>query len=871
MLRFHPLANLFPLIEGAAFDEFVESVRAGLDDDGNLAAPWPPEQRIVLIDEGDGWQILDGRNRYRALIAAGGLPEWDDRPGYGVFDPFSYDFAAFFRRFDPDVDGDPLACVIRLNLTRRHLDEGQRAMVAARLATLRPGRPPLPALRREGGESAGGEGGETPIVADFAAAAEAAVDEENRANLRGLSRGEAAELLSVSERSVTDAKTVVEHGAPELADAVTRGDVAVSVAAELARLPVDEQRRIIEGADKRAISGAAKALRVERQAEKKARRETRERDLGAKQRALPDKRYGVIYADPEWRFEPFSRDSGMDRAADNHYPTSPLDEIKARPVADIAADDCVLFLWATAPMLPQALEVMAAWGFRYASNLVWKKPRLGTGYWARNRHEHVLIGVRGQPPAPAMGTQPGSVFEAFDDLPHSQKPETVHRLVECSWPSLPKIELNARRARPGWDTWGNEAPEGETAAEDTESRGETIAGRKPAGSSGSHPDLARGVGEAGSRAPAGRGGDDPRPSVTAEDLAEYKALWAISSGVGVSGPILDGLRAAGHVWPRDLVLTADGVARAQVLHERVRAASADDGGVRVAGKRDAESREVADVAAPAAEAPMPDEREDAPGRPGSETAVAGYRATSAYSVQMGAPVEGGYRRTPEGEPTVADLVAPGAIVTTSYGSGPYVVVRVSGPFFYDPDALGRTGRAQAGTGEGFPHYSLKMVRQRDFRAARPLAADSFINEVVAVGGRLLMLFEANGDEVFVQGHDAAAGGAIVAAARLREAVSIDGDDGQATARELEILAERAAGLDWRARGEDGEVAVVWWLADGTFGDRGEGAARAGLHLARRNGRVKVFAYADGRRTGLQVSTMPIAKVRAFLRAWGKAE
>ena len=77
MLRFHPLANLFPLIEGAAFDDFVASVRAAASDDG---APWPPDQRIVLIDEGDGPAILDGRNRFRALVAAGVLAE-DADPG----------------------------------------------------------------------------------------------------------------------------------------------------------------------------------------------------------------------------------------------------------------------------------------------------------------------------------------------------------------------------------------------------------------------------------------------------------------------------------------------------------------------------------------------------------------------------------------------------------------------------------------------------------------------------------------------------------------------------------------------------------------------------------------------------------------------
>jgi hypothetical protein len=91
-----------------------------------------------------------------------------------------------------------------------------------------------------------------------------------------------------------------------------------------------------------------------RQEQKRARRAQREQELAAATKAasqvLGHEVYGVIYADPAWRFEPFSRDTGMDRAADNHYPTMRLDDIKALPIP--AAKNCVLFLWATAPMLP---------------------------------------------------------------------------------------------------------------------------------------------------------------------------------------------------------------------------------------------------------------------------------------------------------------------------------------------------------------------------------------------------------------------------------------------------------------------------------------------------------------------------------------
>lgn len=192
--------------------------------------------------------------------------------------------------------------------------------------------------------------------------------------------------------------------------------------------------------------------------DKKERRAARERELASKQEALPDKRYGVIYADPEWRFEVFSRETGMDRAADNHYPTSTTDEICARPVGDIAADDCVLFLWATVPMLQDALKVMAAWLFDYKSHCIWKKDRIGTGYWFRNQHELLLVGTKGQLPAPAMGTQFPSVIDAPVGK-HSEKPDAFYELIEAYFPTLPKIELNARRARSGWDRWGLEAGE----------------------------------------------------------------------------------------------------------------------------------------------------------------------------------------------------------------------------------------------------------------------------------------------------------------------------------------------------------------------------------------------------------------------------
>jgi N6-adenosine-specific RNA methylase IME4 len=206
-------------------------------------------------------------------------------------------------------------------------------------------------------------------------------------------------------------------------------------------------------------SAVVKEARAERHKEKKAQREARESAWANKLIALPNRKYGVILADPEWKFEFYSEKGLTNSSPDNHYGTSPLDVIKARDVPSIAADDCVLFLWATVPMWPQAQEVLTAWGFEYKSHFCWIKDKAGTGYWNRNKHELLLVGTRGKPPAPAEGTQWPSAIEAPVER-HSAKPEKFLEMIEAYFPNVSKIELNRRGpAREGWDAWGNEAEE----------------------------------------------------------------------------------------------------------------------------------------------------------------------------------------------------------------------------------------------------------------------------------------------------------------------------------------------------------------------------------------------------------------------------
>jgi len=167
------------------------------------------------------------------------------------------------------------------------------------------------------------------------------------------------------------------------------------------------------------------------------------------------KRYPIIYADPPWRYEnpPIGATS---RAIENHYPTMTLEEICALPVNELATDDAMLYLWATAPKLAECMKVIESWGFEYRTDMVWDKEVIGMGYHARNQHETLLIAKRGSIPPPKAGTQPASVYRERRGE-HSAKPTFYYEMIEAAYPGLPKIELFCRSPRAGWEAWGNQA------------------------------------------------------------------------------------------------------------------------------------------------------------------------------------------------------------------------------------------------------------------------------------------------------------------------------------------------------------------------------------------------------------------------------
>lgn len=164
----------------------------------------------------------------------------------------------------------------------------------------------------------------------------------------------------------------------------------------------------------------------------------------------PEK-YSIILADPAWEYD-FSRSPTRDIS--NQYLPSTLDDMKRLKIP--AAEDCILFMWATSPKIPQGIELMQAWGFEYKTCMVWVKDKIGMGYYARQKHELLFIGGKGNLQLPDDNKKPESVFFA-DRTEHSEKPEIVYEIIESMFPEYKKLEIFARSKRNNWDSWGDEA------------------------------------------------------------------------------------------------------------------------------------------------------------------------------------------------------------------------------------------------------------------------------------------------------------------------------------------------------------------------------------------------------------------------------
>lgn len=163
-------------------------------------------------------------------------------------------------------------------------------------------------------------------------------------------------------------------------------------------------------------------------------------------------------ADPPWLFSTRSNKGVTAKGAGGQYALMTLDDIMSMPVSTLAADDAILWLWATNPMLREAFSVMDAWGFKFKTAGHWVKRTkhgklaFGTGYILRCAGEPFLIGTRG---APKTSRSVRSVI-AGPIREHSRKPDEAFDAAEKLLPNVRRLELFSRQQRPGWSVWGNE-------------------------------------------------------------------------------------------------------------------------------------------------------------------------------------------------------------------------------------------------------------------------------------------------------------------------------------------------------------------------------------------------------------------------------
>jgi len=335
-------------------------------------------------------RIIDGRNRYRACCELGLEPPFRTWDGQGAL----------------------VGLVVSLNLRRRHLSESQRAMVAARLATMQQG------MRTD------------------------------LASIDAKSQPEAAKVMNVSRATVQRAKAVQELGVSKLVHAVEQDMVPVSLAASLVREQPAFQEQVVQ----RVQDGMKPADAV-----RETRRAVVVSQLESKQ-ALETKalsgQYDVIVIDPPWPMAKIERDE-RPRQIGLDYPTMTEQELQALAVP--CADNCHVWLWTTHKFLFMAQRLLDAWKLKYVCTFVWHKPGVFQPYGLPQFNcEMALYARRG---SPVFVDTKG--FNTCFDAPrgkHSEKPEAFYDMVRRVTAGK-RLDMFARRRIQGFDAWGKEAPD----------------------------------------------------------------------------------------------------------------------------------------------------------------------------------------------------------------------------------------------------------------------------------------------------------------------------------------------------------------------------------------------------------------------------
>ena len=399
-LDFHPACLALPKMADDEYLALRESIRAGYD----------ANKPIELFDG----QILDGRHRYQACQDEGIEPT-----------------------FIPLIGINPFDYVRKVHEGRRSWLNGvQKAMVIGGLI-----------------EKAG----------EFEEARQRIRDEANRkrADAANARRDESGKLTMKPVVPQSEGQQAKNGPNPDQKPARDHTKKHAQSSATAMAKAIGTSRANVEraAAIKRASPEIARKVETGEITPTEAQRQIKKAQVADKVAALPSGKYRIIYADPPWKYNDTQGGSISDSygAAEKHYPSMSLSELSAIPIPSMSQDHAVLFLWATSPLLPDALRLGDAWGFKYKAAFIWDKVKHNMGHYNSVRHELLLICTK--------GSCTPDVVQLFDSVQsiertgkHSEKPEEFRAIIDTLYPHGPRIELFRRGAAPnGWTVWGNEA------------------------------------------------------------------------------------------------------------------------------------------------------------------------------------------------------------------------------------------------------------------------------------------------------------------------------------------------------------------------------------------------------------------------------